>query len=88
MAYESLDRISTEEKRLKGEEERLSLETSHFEREEESLSSELRVTEEAISQELAGELQGKKVEVETSIDAVQAEIKSLENQLRTKRLEW
>jgi septal ring factor EnvC (AmiA/AmiB activator) len=56
-----------------------------FEREEESLNADLSTTEDAIASQLSGELKGKKDDLETSISAVQAEIRELEEKLIARR---
>lgn len=75
-----------EEIRIRVEEERISLEKSHFEKEETALAEELRVTEDAIKSQ-SGAVQVKKEEIEISLLSVQGEIKLLEQQLAAKRNE-
>jgi hypothetical protein len=75
-----------EEARLRAEQERIFLEKSHFEREEEALTNELQVTEDAIRTQ-SGDYQATRELVVISLLSVQSEIRHLELQLVTKRQE-
>lgn len=72
--------------RILAELERIGLEKSNFEREEDSLHSDSARIEDAIKSQM-GDLCIKKEEISTSMDTVQVEIKVLEEQLAYKRLE-
>eukprot|EP01038_Epipyxis_sp_PR26KG_P010494 gene10494-14105_t len=79
-------RFEVEEARLRAEYDRITMEKSHIEREEEALSNDIKVTDEAIRSQ-SGDFYNKRSEIEITVFAVQAEIRQLEEQLALKRNE-